>query len=108
MSVYVDPAVWPFRNMVMCHMWADSIGELYAMADRIGVQRKWLQRPPETGLPGMNASWVHFDIAATKRALAVKHGAIETDKFEALYWQAKRDGDVAKMTMVENCRRLRV
>ena len=38
--------------MVMCHLWGDTIDELYAMADRIGVARRWLQRPPK-------ASWTH-------------------------------------------------
>ncbi len=27
------------------------------------------------------ASWVHFDIAKSKRAMAVRFGAIETDRF---------------------------
>jgi hypothetical protein len=68
MSVYVDSAEWPFGRMMMCHMMADSLGELNSMADAIGVQRKWIQdkRPP-----------VHFDICKTKRARAVKLGAIE-------------------------------
>lgn len=74
MSVYVDPSRWPFGRMLMCHMWADSMAELYAMVDRIGVNRKWLQQPPQ-------ASWVHFDISKGKRALAVSAGAIETDEF---------------------------
>lgn len=42
MAVYVDPAQHPFGRMIMCHMWADTLDELLAMADRIGVQRKWL------------------------------------------------------------------
>jgi hypothetical protein len=27
----------------MCHMIADSVKKLYAMADKIGVARKWFQ-----------------------------------------------------------------
>lgn len=72
MSVYVDNMQAPFRNMVMCHMFADTPLELLAMADRIDVQRKWIQLPPK-------ASWVHFDIALTKRKLAVQAGAIEVE-----------------------------
>lgn len=82
MSVYVDDMRAPFGNMVMCHMWADSDIELLAMADRIGVQRKWIQGHPVFSFgKHRNASWVHFDIAISKRALAVKFGAIETDRF---------------------------
>lgn len=67
--VYVDEAVHPFGRMLMCHMMADTTEELLAMADKIGVQRKWLQH---AGTPSE-----HFDIAKGKRALAVEHGAKE-------------------------------
>ncbi len=82
MSVYVDDMKAAFGNMIMCHMWADSDAELLAMADRIGVQRKWIQGHPTLSSRGHgNASWVHFDIALSKRALAVRAGAIETDRY---------------------------
>ena len=74
MAVYVDDVRHAYGRMVMCHMWADSLDELLAMADRIGVQRKWLQRPPA-------ASWVHFDISLGKKALAIQAGAVLTDKY---------------------------
>ena len=83
MTVFVDPAVWPYRGMIMCHMWADTESEMMAMADRIGVDRKWVQRPPK-------ASWVHFDISKGKRALAIAAGAIETDRFGPLEFIARR------------------
>lgn len=90
MSVYVDDMRAPFGNMVMCHMWADSDDELLAMADRIGVQRKWIQGHPVLSFgKHRNASWVHFDIALSKRALAVKVGAIETDRFGPVIHTAK-------------------
>lgn len=97
MSVYVDPATWPYRQMVICHMWADSLDELYAMADAIGVPRKWLQEPPK-------ASWIHFDVSKSKRAEAVARGAIETDKYGALYWRAALDGDWEKLELIERTR----
>lgn len=82
MSVYVDDMKANFGNMVMCHMWADTDAELLAMAEKIGVQRKWIQGHPELSFgKHRNASWVHFDIAMSKRALAVKAGAVETDRF---------------------------
>ena len=84
MSVYVDNMNAPFGRMVMCHLWADTHDELLAMVDRIGVQRKWLQQPPK-------ASWVHFDIALSKKALAIKAGAIETDRLGPLEYEARAD-----------------
>ncbi len=90
MSVYVDDMRAPFGNMVMCHMWADSDDELLAMADRISVPRKWIQGQPVLSFgKHRNASWVHFDIALSKRALAVKFGAIETDRFGPIIHTAK-------------------
>lgn len=82
MAVYVDSMEASFGNMVMCHMWADTLDELLAMVDLIGVQRKWIQGHPTLSHgKHRNASWVHFDIAKSKRALAVRHGAIQTDQF---------------------------
>ncbi len=31
MSVYVDDVRHPFRRMIMCHMWADTLSELHAV-----------------------------------------------------------------------------
>lgn len=57
--------------MKMCHMIADDLGELHAMADHIGVQRRWFQS---------HASHPHYDICKSKRALAVGFGAIELNR----------------------------
>ena len=64
MTVYVDDMRAKFGRMVMCHMIADTDDELHAMASRIGIARKWFQRD-------------HYDIALSKRALAVAAGARE-------------------------------
>lgn len=69
MAVYVDDMQAPYRRMIMCHMVADTHDELVAMADRIGVARRWIQKP---GTPSE-----HFDICQTKRALAVANGAVQ-------------------------------
>lgn len=69
MAVYVDDMKAPFRSLVMCHMVADSDAELHAMADAIGVARRWHQAPP--------AHDSHYDIAQSKRGLAVAAGAVE-------------------------------
>ena len=99
MSVYVDDMKANFGNMVMCHMWADTDAELLAMADKIGVQRKWIQGHPQLSFgKHRNASWVHFDIAMSKRALAVKAGAVETDRFGPVIHTAKLMLSLAEST----------
>jgi len=69
MSVYVDNMRAKFGRMIMCHMLADTDAELHAMADQIGVCRRWHQAPPKHDS--------HYDIALLKRTRAVKNGAIE-------------------------------
>ena len=73
MSVYVDRVKLGYGRMIMCHMVADTPDELHAMADRIGVARRWFQTPPK-------ASFWHYDIAQSKRALAVAAGALDCDR----------------------------
>jgi len=73
MSVYVDRMQAAFGRMIMCHMIADTPDELHAMADRIGVARRWFQTPPK-------ASFWHYDIAKGKRTLAIAAGAIDCDR----------------------------
>jgi hypothetical protein len=68
-SVYVDAPIWIFGRMKMCHMKADSTEELVAMADAIGAPRKWIQYP--------GTIKEHYDVCKSKRALAVRLGAIE-------------------------------
>lgn len=70
MAVYVDDMKAAYGRMVMCHMVADTESELHAMADKIGVDRKWYQYPVKSRYP-------HYDIALSKRALAVQFGAQE-------------------------------
>jgi len=67
MAVYVDDMRANFGNMIMCHMIADTLDELNEMADRIGVNRKWLQK----------TSHIHYDIALSKKKLAISYGAQE-------------------------------
>ena len=82
MTVYVDDVRHRFGNMVMCHLWADTEAELLAMVDRIGVQRKWIQGHPTLSFgKHRNASWVHFDIALSKKSLAIAAGAVLTDRY---------------------------
>lgn len=115
MAVYVDSMAAAFGRMVMCHMWADTDAELLAMVDAIGVQRKWIQGHPTLSFgKHRNASWVHFDIAKGKRAMAVERGAVETDRYGPLEHTARlmiASGEPAKvqlgerrLAMVAGCR----
>jgi hypothetical protein len=67
-TVYVDNMCAKFGRMKMCHMLADSDEELHAMAALIGVARRWHQAPPKHDS--------HYDIALSKRALAINAGAV--------------------------------
>jgi Protein of unknown function (DUF4031) len=100
MTVYVDDVRHQFGRMVMCHMWADTLPELLAMADQIGVQRKWLQQPPK-------ASWVHFDVSLGCKTKAISLGAVLTDKFGPVEHLAKLRGDQRKLDQIAACRQLR-
>ncbi len=84
MPVYVDTlqnfAKHPTATYLRCHMWADELHELQAMADAIGCQRSWIQVRP-------TAPKHHYDLSPVKRGLAIKHGAIEKNAGE---WMMER------------------
>jgi hypothetical protein len=86
LTVYVDDMfrhpIGRYRRMKMSHMIADSAAELDAMADTIGVARRWRRDG-------------HYDICLAKRALAVARGAREiTMRQCALMVAARRDSGV--------------
>jgi len=82
MAVYVDNATHRYGYMIMCHMIADTLEELHAMADKIGVKREWFQLK-RLDMP-------HYDICRSKRKLAVKYGAKEVDSREIVRILIKR------------------
>lgn len=94
MAVYVDDMHAPFGRLVMCHMIADTREELDAMADRIGLQRKWIQ------YPGQHRE--HYDICLAKRALAVAAGAVEITMRDTAIKCRDRRAAIAKTTEVAN------
>lgn len=80
MSVYVD-RVRDWGGMVKgyarrhgtkwSHLIADTEKELHAFALSIGLKPEWAQYP--------GTSYFHYDVIPSKRALAIKRGAIEVD-----------------------------
>ena len=84
MSVYVDDGRHCYGRMTMCHMIADSSKELHAMAERIGLAHKWIQKP--------GTYQEHYDVCLSTRKKAVAAGAIEiTEKDMARKCIARRE-----------------
>ena len=69
MTVYVDDMKAKFGRMIMCHMIADTEDELHAMAQQIGVARRWHQH--------RRSADSHYDVSLSMRAKAVALGAKE-------------------------------
>jgi hypothetical protein len=64
-------------------MVANTTAELLAMADAIGVQRRWLQKS--------GTDHEHIDVCMTKKALAIERGAVSITRSDlARFIQAKR------------------
>ena len=70
MAVYVDRCRYPYKGMVMCHMLADTLDELHAMAGQVGMKPEWFQ-------PG---STPHYDLNEEGRDRAIQLGAIPVDR----------------------------
>jgi Protein of unknown function (DUF4031) len=56
------------------HMQADTLDELHAFADRVGLRREWFQSKP--GRPEND----HYDLTRTRRELAIELGALSEDR----------------------------
>ena len=72
MAVYVDPSVIPYHGKLFCHLIADSIFELHAFAEKIGVKRCWFHRGN------------HYDLNSEQRCRAVESGAQEVSGLSLL------------------------
>ena len=67
-----------------CHMVStENEDELHAFAERIGLRRAWAQLRPKS-------SAAHYDLTPSRRALAVKFGAVEVTSRELV--QRNYDG----------------
>jgi hypothetical protein len=80
-AVYVGVPMWPYLNWTMCHMVADTEEELDEMAKKIGLRLAWKQGNEERK-KGTVGALVHYDIAESKRRLAISNGAIALDTLE--------------------------
>ena len=67
MSVYVDDAVMPWRGQRWAHLMADTLAELHAMAEALGIPRRAFQD---------KTSGAHYDVTAPLREQAIALGAI--------------------------------
>jgi hypothetical protein len=62
-AVLVDPAIWPFRDRLWCHLVSDtSYDELHAVAEALGIPRRGFQGD-------------HYDLPADLREAAIALGA---------------------------------
>lgn len=95
MPVYVDDmykiSSGHFRGMKMSHLFADTTEELLVMADKIGLNKNWIQDKGESG--------EHFDVSMSKRELAVQMGAIEIGMRELCSAVHRREGPNEKIIL---------
>ena len=63
MTILVDPAIWPWRDRIWCHLVSDeSYDELHAFAERLGIPRRAFQGD-------------HYDLPEDARLRAIELGA---------------------------------
>ena len=63
MTILVDPAIWPWRDRIWCHLVSDeSYDELHAFAERLGIPRRAFQGD-------------HYDLPEDYRTRAIELGA---------------------------------
>lgn len=95
MNVYVDSAIHKLRGRRMCHMFSPDLGELHAMARRVGIERRWFQDPST-----MRVSWPHYDIDEERRSLAIGLGVIVCDRYQTVAMAAIIQGRPDKLLRV--------
>lgn len=70
MSVYVDDSRIAWRDKHWSHLQADSLDELHAFAEKLGLKRSWFQH--HEGRPELD----HYDVTESMRKKAIDLGAI--------------------------------
>lgn len=71
MAVYVDNARIEWRNKLWCHLVADSLEEIHAIAGKLNLRREWFQ---------VKGRYPHYDVTVAVRDRALSLGAIDADK----------------------------
>lgn len=70
MTILVDPARWPWRDTMWCHLVSDTnLDELHEFAGRLGCRRVGFQGD-------------HYDIDIATRLRAIENGAVECESRE--------------------------
>ncbi len=67
MTVYVDDAVHLWRGQRWAHLMADTLAELHAMAQQLGIPRRAFQN---------KTSGAHYDVPSELRERAIALGAV--------------------------------
>lgn len=67
MTVYVDDAVHLWRGQRWAHLMADTLAELHAMAQRLGIPPRAFQN---------KTSGAHYDVTTDLRERAIALGAV--------------------------------
>lgn len=100
MTCYVDKlcrgTVQGARAKEWCHLIADSLEELHEMAKAIGMRRAWFQGSPPASFP-------HYDLVPSRRATALKRGAIELPRahFVSKLRELRRLPEYSRATLPE-------
>ena len=71
MAVYVDDAVTLWRGKRWAHLMADTLDELHAFAERLGLPRRAFQD---------KTSGAHYDVTAQLRERAIALGAVPVSR----------------------------
>lgn len=71
MAVYVDDSRLAWRGKSWCHLVADSINELHAFAEQLGLKREWFQD---------RTMYPHYDVTVNVKERALALGACTGDK----------------------------
>ena len=71
MAIYVVRSSVSFKGRKWCHLMADTLEELHAFAQQMGIDARLFHR---------DASYPHYDITLEMRSMVIAHGAVDADR----------------------------